>query len=253
MFAGFLEARCRALPTEADCPDFIAERSAQARGIARAAPVPGGLSSHAARWSSDGGLDWRQPGLVRSTTPPVERCPARFRAARAEYLGACRRRGTPRPASRRSSAPRTSSSPTSRRSVGRPSRRCRPGTGRVLGPASAPGYARRRPGRCVRRWLTSCATCTRTGRSGTTWRGGSRRSAIPGAASRLRIRGRLTSPPGLGPDRPAVRDRETRLRDGVADRQARCEGRRPAPLGARVVRLAGQDAGVDAAQDRRCR
>ena len=29
----------------------------------------------------------------QATTPLVERCPARFRAARDEYLGACRRRG----------------------------------------------------------------------------------------------------------------------------------------------------------------
>jgi hypothetical protein len=29
----------------------------------------------------------------QATTPPVERCPARFRAARDEYLAACRRRG----------------------------------------------------------------------------------------------------------------------------------------------------------------
>jgi integrase/recombinase XerD len=33
------------------------------------------------------------PGVGQATTPPVERCPARFRAARDEYLAACRRRG----------------------------------------------------------------------------------------------------------------------------------------------------------------
>ena len=31
--------------------------------------------------------------MGQATTPPVERCPARFRAARDEYLAACRRRG----------------------------------------------------------------------------------------------------------------------------------------------------------------
>jgi integrase/recombinase XerD len=33
------------------------------------------------------------PLVGQATTPPVERCPARFRAVRDEYLGACRRRG----------------------------------------------------------------------------------------------------------------------------------------------------------------
>ena len=33
------------------------------------------------------------PQVGRATAPPVERCPARFRAARDEYLAACRRRG----------------------------------------------------------------------------------------------------------------------------------------------------------------
>ena len=31
--------------------------------------------------------------MGQATTPPVERCPARFRAVRDEYLAACRRRG----------------------------------------------------------------------------------------------------------------------------------------------------------------
>ena len=49
-FAGFLEARGRALPTEADCLDFIAERSGcKARGPAGADQLPDGLSSHAGR------------------------------------------------------------------------------------------------------------------------------------------------------------------------------------------------------------
>jgi len=33
------------------------------------------------------------PEVGQATTPPVERCPARFRAVRDEYLSACRRRG----------------------------------------------------------------------------------------------------------------------------------------------------------------
>jgi integrase len=33
------------------------------------------------------------PEVGQATTPPVERCPARFRAVRDEYLAACRRRG----------------------------------------------------------------------------------------------------------------------------------------------------------------
>jgi hypothetical protein len=33
------------------------------------------------------------PTVGQATTPPVDRCPARFRAARDEYLVACRRRG----------------------------------------------------------------------------------------------------------------------------------------------------------------
>jgi integrase len=93
-FAGFLGARGRALPTEADYLDFIAERS----GV-RLAGLREPTSSRRAQLARrplvllmevlDGGSS--RVGQV--TTPPVERCPARFRAARDEYLGACRRQG----------------------------------------------------------------------------------------------------------------------------------------------------------------
>src|SRR5438105_15451179 len=92
-FAGFLEARGRALPTEADCLDFIAERSG-----CRLAGLREPTSSRRAQLARRplmllmealaGGV----PEVGQATTPPVERCPARFRAARDEYLAACRRR-----------------------------------------------------------------------------------------------------------------------------------------------------------------
>jgi integrase/recombinase XerD len=93
-FAGFLEARGRSLPTEVDCLDFIAERSGS-----RLAGLREPTSSRRAQLARRplillmealaGGV----PGVGQATTPPVERCPARFRVARDEYLGACRRRG----------------------------------------------------------------------------------------------------------------------------------------------------------------
>jgi integrase/recombinase XerD len=93
-FAVFLEARSLALPAEADCLDFIAERSG-----ARLAGLRGPASSRRAQLARrplillmeclDGGL----PRVGQATAPPADRCPARFRAARDEYLAACRRRG----------------------------------------------------------------------------------------------------------------------------------------------------------------
>lgn len=93
-FAGFLEARGRGLPTEADCLDFIVERSGS-----RLADLREPTRSRRAQLARrplillreclDGGL----PQVGQATTLPVERCPARFRAARDEYLVACRRRG----------------------------------------------------------------------------------------------------------------------------------------------------------------
>jgi hypothetical protein len=93
-FAGFVEARGRALPAEADCLDFVAERS----GF-RLAGLREPTSSRHAQLARrplvllmevlDGGV----PRVGQATTPPVERCPSRFRATRDEYLAACRRRG----------------------------------------------------------------------------------------------------------------------------------------------------------------
>jgi integrase len=93
-FAGFLEARGQALPTEAECLDFVAERSG-----CRLAGLREPTSSRHAQLARrplillmeclGGGL----PQVGQATAPLVERCPARFRAARDEYLGACRRRG----------------------------------------------------------------------------------------------------------------------------------------------------------------
>ena len=93
-FAGFLEARGQALPTEADCLDFIAERSGS-----RLAGLRGPTSSRRAQLARRPlvllmeGLDGGLPRVGQATTPLVDRCPARFRAARDEYLAACRRRG----------------------------------------------------------------------------------------------------------------------------------------------------------------
>jgi len=93
-FAGFLEARGQALPTEADCLDFVAARSGS-----RLAGLREPTSSRHAQLARrplillmeclDGGL----PQVGQATAPLVERCPARFRVARDEYLAACRRRG----------------------------------------------------------------------------------------------------------------------------------------------------------------
>jgi integrase len=93
-FAGFLGDRGQAVPTEGDCLDFVAERSGS-----RLAGLREPTSSRPAQLARrplillmeclDGGL----PQVGQATAPPVERCPARFRAARDEYLAACRRRG----------------------------------------------------------------------------------------------------------------------------------------------------------------
>jgi hypothetical protein len=93
-FAGFLEARGRVLPTEADCLDFIAERSGS-----RLAGLRDPTSCRRAQLARRPlillleALAGRVPVVGQATTPPVERCPARFRSVRDEYLGACRRRG----------------------------------------------------------------------------------------------------------------------------------------------------------------
>ena len=93
-FVVFLEDRGLALPAEADCLDFIAERSG-----CRLAGLREPVSSRHAQLARrplillmeclDGGL----PQVGQATAPPADCCPARFRAARDEYLAACRRRG----------------------------------------------------------------------------------------------------------------------------------------------------------------
>jgi integrase/recombinase XerD len=93
-FAAFLEARGRVLPTEADCLDFIFERSG-----CRLAGLRDPTSCRRAQLARRpllllmealaGGV----PVVGQATTPPFERCPVRFRAVRDEYLEACRRRG----------------------------------------------------------------------------------------------------------------------------------------------------------------
>ncbi|HTP21973.1 MAG TPA: tyrosine-type recombinase/integrase [Solirubrobacteraceae bacterium] len=93
-FAGFLGARGRALPAEADCLDFVAERS----GV-RLAGLREPTSSRRAQLARRPlvllmeVLDGGSPRVGQVTTPPVERCPARFRAVRDGYLVACRQRG----------------------------------------------------------------------------------------------------------------------------------------------------------------
>jgi integrase len=93
-FAGFLEARGLALPAEADCLDFIAERSG-----CRIAGLRETVSSRRAQLARRPlillmeCLERGFPRVGQATAPPADRCPARFRAARDEYLEACRRRG----------------------------------------------------------------------------------------------------------------------------------------------------------------
>ena len=94
-FARFLQARGQDLPTEADCLAFVAERSG-----CRLAGLREPASSREAQLARrplvllmeclDGGM----PRVGQATAPLVDRCPARFRPARDEYLTACRRRNT---------------------------------------------------------------------------------------------------------------------------------------------------------------
>ena len=191
-FAGFLEARGRAVPTEVDCLDFIAERSGSRLAGLRE-PTSARRAQLARRpllllmETLAGGV----PEVGQATTPPVDRCPAPFRAARDEYLAVCGRRGNAE-----------ATVVTKQRAadqflayleeVGRETLeqvQVRDLAGFWAG-VSGGGMPRRRPGYCVRRWATSWATCTRSGRSGRTWPDGSRRSAIRDAASRPRTRGR---------------------------------------------------------------
>ncbi len=99
-FAGFLEARGRAVPTGVDCLDFIAERSgSRLKGLRE--PTSSRRAQLARRpllllmETLAGGF----PEVGQPTTPQVERCPARFRAARDEYLRCAGGGGTPKPPS----------------------------------------------------------------------------------------------------------------------------------------------------------
>jgi integrase len=93
-FAEFLGAQGLALPTETDCLDFIADRS----GV-RLAGLREPTSCRRAQFARRPlillmeALAGAAPAVGQVTTPPVDRCPVRFRAARDAYLGACRRRG----------------------------------------------------------------------------------------------------------------------------------------------------------------
>src|SRR5271154_714712 len=92
-FARFLQARGQDLPTEVDCLDFVARRSG-----CRLAGLREPASSRRAQLARrplvllmeclDGGM----PQVGQATAPLVDRCPPCFRAARDEYLAACRRR-----------------------------------------------------------------------------------------------------------------------------------------------------------------
>jgi len=82
-FARFLQARGQDLPTEADCLDFVAERSG-----CRLAGLREPASSRPAQLARrplvllmeclDGGI----PRVGQATAPLVDRCPPRFRGIR---------------------------------------------------------------------------------------------------------------------------------------------------------------------------
>ena len=192
-FARFLQARGQDLPTEADCLDFVAERSG-----CRLAGLREPASSRQAQLARrplvllmeclDGGM----PRVGQATASLVDRCPPRFRPARDEYLAACRRRRNAE-ASVVTKQRAADAFLAYLEEAGRePSARRRPGTWPDSGPGASTEATPRRPtARCARAWPISCATCTRPVRSGKTWRAGSRPSAIPAAARRHPTRGRL--------------------------------------------------------------
>ncbi len=92
-FARFLQARGQDLPAEADCLDFVAERSG-----CRLAGLRERVSSRRAQLARrplvllmeclDGGM----PEVSQLSVPLADRCPPRFRRARDDYVAACRRR-----------------------------------------------------------------------------------------------------------------------------------------------------------------
>lgn len=93
-FARFLDGRGQGIPTETDCLDFIAERSGSrlAHLHERTRSRPAQLARRPLVLLMEalgGGL----PRVGQATTPVLERCPARFRTVRDEYLAVCRRRG----------------------------------------------------------------------------------------------------------------------------------------------------------------
>lgn len=90
----FLEARGLGVPTEADCLDFIAERSGS-RLLGLREPISSRRAQLARRplLLLLDCLYGGSPQVGQATTPPVQRCPARFRRVRDQYLAACRRRG----------------------------------------------------------------------------------------------------------------------------------------------------------------
>jgi hypothetical protein len=134
-FARFLGARGRALPTEADCLDFIAERSgARLTGLREPTPCRRAQLARRPLVLLMESLDGDLPRVGQATTPPVERCPARFRAVRDEYLATCRQRGNAE-AARRGPVPHL----PRRGRPGNPRPDARPGFGRILGPAPTPG------------------------------------------------------------------------------------------------------------------
>lgn len=93
-FAGFLEARSRVLPTEADCLDFIFERSGcRIAGLREPTSCRRAQLARRPLIMLMETLAGDVPKVGQATTPPLERCPARFRLIRDEYLEACRRRG----------------------------------------------------------------------------------------------------------------------------------------------------------------
>lgn len=93
-FAGFLQARGQGLPNEADCLDFIAERSgARLAGLREPTRCRNAQLARRPLILLMEALAGDLPHVGQATTLPVDRCPARFRTARDEYLAACKRRG----------------------------------------------------------------------------------------------------------------------------------------------------------------
>lgn len=93
-FARFVEARGQGLPAEADCLDFIAERSGSRLDSLRE-PTRSRRAQLARRpliLLMDA-LDGNLPQVGQPTTPLIENCPVRFRTVRDEYLATCRQRG----------------------------------------------------------------------------------------------------------------------------------------------------------------